>query len=152
MLYALAGSRKPVLHTDALDSAFKPQEESRARVAVLFSGGIDSSAVAFLADRHVPRDEPIDLLNVAFENPRKLKAALPKPARNHKGRVRPERNNVEVPEPTYMVPDRVTGLEELEELRALCPHRRWNFVRLKLNIFLDCDVLMDALACRLRST
>ena len=29
---------------------------------------------------------------------------------------------------TYMVPDRVTGLQELEELRRLCPGRVWNFV------------------------
>jgi hypothetical protein len=27
-----------------------------------------------------------------------------------------------------MVPDRVTGLEEVEELRSLCPDRIWNFV------------------------
>ncbi|EEB87677.1 hypothetical protein MPER_14901, partial [Moniliophthora perniciosa FA553] len=27
-----------------------------------------------------------------------------------------------------MVPDRVTGLQELEELRRLCPDRIWNFV------------------------
>lgn len=31
--------------------------------------------------------------------------------------------------PQYMVPDRVTGLEEVEELRQLCPGRVWNFVR-----------------------
>ena len=29
----------------------------------------------------------------------------------------------------YLVPDRITGLEEVEELRRLCPERRWNFVR-----------------------
>ena len=29
---------------------------------------------------------------------------------------------------SYMVPDRVTGLQELEELRRLCPGRAWNFV------------------------
>ena len=30
--------------------------------------------------------------------------------------------------PDYLVPDRVGGLNELEELRRLCPGRQWNFV------------------------
>ena len=32
--------------------------------------------------------------------------------------------------PDYLVPDRVAGLSELEELRRLCPGRQWNFVGL----------------------
>lgn len=32
------------------------------------------------------------------------------------------------PQPSYLVPDRVTGLDEVEELRRLCPGRIWNFV------------------------
>ncbi|XP_005097947.1 asparagine synthetase domain-containing protein 1 [Aplysia californica] len=42
---------------------------SKAKVAILFSGGLDSSVLAALADRCVPPEEPIDLLNVAFELP-----------------------------------------------------------------------------------
>lgn len=38
-----------------------------ARVAVLFSGGIDSMVVACLAHRHVAPQEPIDLINVCFD-------------------------------------------------------------------------------------
>ena len=30
---------------------------------------------------------------------------------------------------SYLVPDRITGLEELEEFIRLCPNRQWNFVR-----------------------
>ncbi|EJD55190.1 hypothetical protein AURDEDRAFT_78144 [Auricularia subglabra TFB-10046 SS5] len=109
-----------------------PDEGPPARVAVLFSGGIDSSMVAFLADRHVPPDEPIDLLNVAFENPRKLRALQePQQPRMHK------RKKLGMPQepivPSYMVPDRVTGLEELEELRSLRPARRWNFVEVNVD-------------------
>ena len=35
-------------------------------MAVLFSGGLDSTVLAALAHRHVPPGEPIDLLNVCF--------------------------------------------------------------------------------------
>jgi len=114
-----------------------PSEKGKARVAVLFSGGIDSTMLAFLANRHVPMDEPIDLLNVAFENPRKIQVqvdgnigALPKRERkrllqaldtNGKGTGNKELSS-------HMVPDRVTGRQEVEELRRLCPGRVWNFV------------------------
>lgn len=83
--------------------------------------------------RHVPKDEPIDLLNVAFENPRKLMSrahgnvgGLPK---RQKRELKREQKNSEHTLKSYMVPDRVTGLQELEELRRLCPGRVWNFVR-----------------------
>jgi hypothetical protein len=82
---------------------------------------------SFLDCRHVPPDEAIDLFNVAFENPRKIRAqqvgnlgALPKRQQKPFEAMRAE--------PSYRVPDRVTGLQELEELKKLCPGRRWNFV------------------------
>ncbi|CAF1364732.1 unnamed protein product [Adineta steineri] len=37
-----------------------------AKLAILFSGGIDSTVLTVLADRILPINEPIDLLNVAF--------------------------------------------------------------------------------------
>ncbi|KAI6158748.1 asparagine synthase-domain-containing protein [Pisolithus thermaeus] len=80
-------------------------QEGKARVAVLFSGGIDSTI-------HVPEDEAIDLINVAFENPRKIQVRL---GVTNGGTT------------SYLVPDRVTGLEEVDELRKLCPGRTWNF-------------------------
>ncbi|ELU43086.1 asparagine synthase [Rhizoctonia solani AG-1 IA] len=118
-----------------------------ARLGVLFSGGIDSAIVAYLADRHIPRDEPIDLLNVGFENPRTLSASqnqAVQEARAQGKRDKKERKKsthaLEIPAKppvlsvdrlpkmgTYDVPDRLTGLEQLDELRRLCPHRRWNF-------------------------
>lgn len=62
----------------------------------------------------MPPEEPIDLLNVAFENPRTLKA---------KAKSKTDGGD------TYEVPDRLTGREQVEELRRICPGRTWNFVR-----------------------
>lgn len=38
-----------------------------SKIAILFSGGLDSAVLAVLADSFVSKDEGIDLLNVAFE-------------------------------------------------------------------------------------
>ncbi|KAJ4486396.1 asparagine synthase-domain-containing protein [Lentinula aciculospora] len=119
-----------------------PQDLSlkgQSRVAVLFSGGIDSTILALLADRHVLRDEPIDLLNVAFENPRKIQV-------QQKGNINPNKKKstskpvksgsdqalLTSTQTQYMVPDRVTGLQEVEELRRLCPSRVWKFVEINV--------------------
>ena len=72
------------------------------------------------------------MLNVAFENPRKIAVkvegnvyALPKREKKQKLREPVHYDSTAV---DYNVPDRVTGLQELEELRGLCPGRVWNFV------------------------
>lgn len=44
------------------------RECCHASTAILFSGGIDSTVIALLADTYVPAHLPIDLLNVAFNN------------------------------------------------------------------------------------
>ncbi|KAI9445415.1 asparagine synthase-domain-containing protein [Lactarius indigo] len=108
------------------------------RVAVLFSGGIDSTICAFLAHKHVPLDEPIDLLNVAFENPRKIRVHVDGDVggiKKKKQRAVTLENTISIDgqlseqyNTDYLVPDRVAGLSEVEELRRLCPGRQWNFV------------------------
>ncbi|KAI9883221.1 MAG: ssDNA endonuclease and repair protein rad10 [Watsoniomyces obsoletus] len=45
------------------------------RVAILFSGGVDCTVLARLVHDILPSGRIIDLLNVAFENPRVVKAA-----------------------------------------------------------------------------
>ncbi|KAI0271497.1 asparagine synthase-domain-containing protein [Gloeopeniophorella convolvens] len=117
-----------------------PLGSASARVAVLFSGGIDSTTCAFLAHRHVPLEEPIDLLNIAFENPRKIRLQVDGNAggmskKKKKAKVLQDAAPVDGPllerySPDYLVPDRITGLTELEELRRLCPGRQWNFVEI----------------------
>jgi asparagine synthetase B (glutamine-hydrolysing) len=67
-----------------------------ARVCVLFSGGLDCTVLACLADRHLPAGQGVDLLSVCFAAPR------------------------------HDSPDRVTALASWRELRRLCPARPWN--------------------------
>jgi hypothetical protein len=45
---------------------------NKPRIGILFSGGLDCTSIALLVDEVLPRGEGIDLINVAFENPRKL--------------------------------------------------------------------------------
>ncbi|KAI1319261.1 asparagine synthase-domain-containing protein [Xylariaceae sp. FL0255] len=85
------------------------------RVAVLFSGGLDCSVLVRLTHELLGDGYGIDLLNVAFENPRVV-AQLKKEARG--GPVNP-----------YEVcPDRITGRKSFEDLQRLCPGRRIRFV------------------------
>lgn len=76
-----------------------------APVAILFSGGLDCSLLALLADRHVPFAQPIELLNVAFEN---VKSSSLKCE---------NKSNANCSDAIYNVPDRITGRESLKELR-----------------------------------
>ncbi|KAJ1568622.1 Asparagine synthetase domain-containing protein 1 [Cladochytrium tenue] len=125
----------PASHSSALEAFERALSESvRTRVelppnqplAILFSGGLDCSVLAALADRHLPAGVPVDLLNVAFENPRSLNAASSSASRKKKpgSGVGGESNPVDI----YAVPDRRTGREAVEELRRICPGREWRFV------------------------
>ena len=76
------------------------------------------------------------MLNVAFENPRKIAVqvdgniyALPKREKKQKLREPLDYSTVTV---TYDVPDRITGRQEVEELRRLCPKRKWNFLEINV--------------------
>ncbi|XP_049294377.1 asparagine synthetase domain-containing protein CG17486 isoform X2 [Anopheles funestus] len=91
----------------------KQSECIHPKIGILFSGGIDCTILALLADEFVPTNCPIDLMNVAFE---KVSRAKVKPT---------------VIE--WNVPDRVTGLASLDELRRLRPNRVWNFVEINVN-------------------
>lgn len=78
-----------------------------ARIAILFSGGLDCTILAALCHGFIPPSEPIDLLNVSFENPRSGM-------------------------PYDQVPDRITGRQSHKELQALFPARQWRFVAINV--------------------
>ena len=96
-----------------------------SKVGILFSGGLDSTILASLAHEFLPLDEPIDLLNVAFEKPKKKMVLQGKNAKKV--------SSVEHSENNYLVPDRLTGRKALENLKRLFPDRVWNFLEVRLN-------------------
>ncbi|WVF65921.1 hypothetical protein IAT40_000659 [Kwoniella sp. CBS 6097] len=92
----------------------------QARVAVLFSGGIDCTFLAYLLHDCLPSTDPIDLINVAF-------SPAPKPLNlNDKGK------NKAPTSPTYDVPDRLSGRDAVAELREVCQGREWRFVEVNV--------------------
>ncbi|XP_035791994.1 asparagine synthetase domain-containing protein CG17486-like [Anopheles albimanus] len=117
LLSALRASIKEriVSTTNACKTCLKTGTDActHPKIGILFSGGIDCTILALLADEYVPSSTPIDLLNVAFE----------KVCRN------PKHSTTSI---DWNVPDRLTGRESLEELRLLRPGRKWNFVEINV--------------------
>ncbi|KAI9468939.1 MAG: asparagine synthase-domain-containing protein [Benjaminiella poitrasii] len=103
--------------------------KGQARVAILFSGGLDCICLAALANQYLPMSEPIDLLNVAFENPRVENAAKLK---NKKNKSNQKSNEEQSSRSIYDTPDRLTGKAGVEELRCIAPERIWNFVEINI--------------------
>ncbi|KAM5152427.1 asparagine synthetase domain-containing protein 1 isoform 2-T2 [Mantella aurantiaca] len=128
--------RRRVLNLPRLHQSLSSAPERQANVAILFSGGIDSMMLAALADRHVPPQEPIDLLNVAFmmrdQNPQK--APLKKANRRKSTLTENSSDPNALPKDPFNVPDRLTGRSGLEELKALSPTRIWNFVEINVTL------------------
>ena len=85
------------------------------RVAVLFSGGLDCSILVRLAHEFLPPEQGIDLINVAFENPRQVAiwTSQPNP---------PEGGIYE------SCPDRITGRKAFAELKTACVGRYLRFI------------------------
>lgn len=95
-----------------------------AKVAVLFSGGLDCTLLARLAHDALPQDESLDLINVAFENPR-VAAAL-------KTKHEKENGNEPMPSIYESCPDRITGRAGHAELQKVCSDRVWRFVAVNI--------------------
>jgi len=104
---------REALQARALNIPLPPYAQiAHARIAVLFSGGLDCTVLARLAADIVPIDQPIDLLNVAFENPRI--------AAQHQG--------LSTDDLYELCPDRITARKSFAELQAACPGRKWRLV------------------------
>lgn len=73
-----------------------------AKIGILFSGGIDCTILAVLADKLLDLSHPIDLINVSFE------------------KVKRSTKNTPI---DYNTPDRLTARESLEELKRINPKR-----------------------------
>ncbi|KAL6718095.1 hypothetical protein ACLMJK_004181 [Lecanora helva] len=83
--------------------------------AILFSGGLDCAVLARIAHEVLPKTRDIDLLNVAFENPRVIREAAS--------------DCSSLTSSAYAVcPDRITGLSTYKEILRLCHGRTWRFV------------------------
>lgn len=93
------------------------QNSEDAKIAVLFSGGLDCTLLARLAHDLLPSSQPIDLLNVAFENPRSMAAASGKD---------PATSAYE------SCPDRKTGRSSYLELLQICGGRKWRFIAINV--------------------
>ena len=90
------------------------------RIAVLFSGGLDCTVLARILHDTLPKTQDIDLLNVAFENPRVVQAAGASQLS-------------QTPRSVYsFCPDRITGLSSYSELLTICSGRTWRFVSIDI--------------------
>ncbi|KAI4494253.1 hypothetical protein M0802_009122 [Mischocyttarus mexicanus] len=94
---------------------------NHGKVGILFSGGLDSAILALIAHKYVPQNEPIDLINVAFE-----KATIASQKNKH------IKNTHLYGSQVYDVPDRKTGRQTLSEILQICPNRKWNFVEVNV--------------------
>jgi asparagine synthetase B (glutamine-hydrolysing) len=99
---------------EAVEPAPGDNPHHAAKVAILFSGGLDCTILARLCHDLLPLDETIDLLNVAFENPRIHSKLEPGTS------------------PYELCPDRITGRSSHAELVQVCPGRRWRFVEVNV--------------------
>eukprot|EP00727_Mastigamoeba_balamuthi_P004276 m51a1_g13846 hypothetical protein (426) ;mRNA; f:536413-538078 len=80
-------------------------QSSSEPVAVLYSGGLDSSVLAALAGRVLPPGVPIELLNVSFADTNSDRAAFER------------------------APDRIAAAQGVQDLRRAQPGREWRLVR-----------------------
>lgn len=99
---------------EALQSNASGALERDAQVAILFSGGLDCTILARMCHDLIPEKETIDLLNVAFENPR-IHSDLDAGS-----------------SPYELCPDRITGRTSHAELSRICPGRHWRFVEVNV--------------------
>jgi asparagine synthetase B (glutamine-hydrolysing) len=113
-------------------------KDRHVRVAILFSGGLDCTVLARMAHDLLPTEQQIDLINVAFENPRVVEASKKVPKPKKQARIDPQDSlQIDTQATTgnqncisfyEACPDRETGRKAFQELQDVCPGRVWRFV------------------------
>lgn len=116
----------------ATASEQRQQAGSQPTVAILFSGGLDSTLLAYYAHLCLPEGQPIDLINVAFENPRVLKAA----AGSNGKKVKME--NDDAPSAPlqcsrFNTPDRLLSRVTRDQLQSVSPGREWRLLEVDVS-------------------
>lgn len=109
--------RSSALRTDLASYIPRTLEQQKPRIAILFSGGLDCTVLARIIDDLLPHGQAIDLLNVAFENPRIHKT---------------DSDQSNIVNPYETCPDRITGRKSLLELQMVCSNRDWRFVAIDI--------------------
>ena len=120
-------------------------QEHNVRVAVLFSGGLDCTVLARMAHDLLPLGDHIDLINVAFENPRVIQATQNPPKSKKSASPSSQTQNSTngqaekspqgaLPKtlPFESCPDRETGRKAFQELQDVCPNRVWRFIAVRV--------------------
>src|SRR6266436_2916934 len=79
----------------SFEVGLKGISQNDSKIAILFSGGLDCTVLARLVHDILPKEECVDLLNVAFQNPRVHRSL--------------ENANGMHPSPYELCPDRITG-------------------------------------------
>ncbi|TVY18858.1 Asparagine synthetase domain-containing protein C4F6.11c [Lachnellula arida] len=101
--------------------------DRNVRVAILFSGGLDCTVLARMAHDLLPTEQQIDLINVAFENPRVIEASKKVPRSKKQARTdtqeslqndNQETTGIQSNTSCYEAcPDRETGRKAFQELQ-----------------------------------
>ncbi|EGC34264.1 hypothetical protein DICPUDRAFT_55929 [Dictyostelium purpureum] len=79
-----------------------------SRLGILFSGGLDSMVLAAMSDKHIPLEEPIHLINVAFGEDNSSADEFDR------------------------VPDRKAAIQGLKELQIVSPTRQWKLIKVNV--------------------
>ena len=96
-----------VVPPNKIDESLKT-ERDEATVAILFSGGVDSVVLAALTQNHIPPNETIDLINVAFASSFTV--------------------DDEGKDPFSKSPDRIAAILSYQEMKIRWPDRHWRFI------------------------
>ncbi|VDL61355.1 unnamed protein product [Hymenolepis diminuta] len=94
----------------------------QAQVGILFSGGLDSTAVAALTDKCILIGHPIDLINVAFQHLRQNDRS------NKKHCKTIDSASYQIYASPNDAPDRQTALSSFEDLRRLNSNGHWHLI------------------------